>query len=93
MPARRKNKKAKKQENEPSLAKTERSDQDQGIDTSAQAVEPSSEQQFQPTLQSEEAQPTQEGQDSEVQSQDLEEEKEGDASNTDQLLDVGENTD
>ena len=46
MPARRKNKKAKKQENEPSLAKTERSDQDQGIDTSAQAVEPSSEQQF-----------------------------------------------
>ena len=83
MPGRRKNKKAKKQENEPSLAKTVRSDQDQGIDTSAQAAEPSSEQQVKPTLQMEEAQPIQEGQEPEVQSQDLEEEKEGDASNTD----------
>ena len=83
MPGRRKNKKAKKQENEPSLAKTVRSDQDQGIDTSAQAAEHSSEQQVKPTLQMEEAQPIQEGQEPEVQSQDLEEEKEGDASNTD----------
>ena len=92
MPGRRKNKKGKKQENEPSQAKTVRADQDQGIDTSAQVVEPTTEQPVEPTLQTEEAQPIREGQDSEVQSLDVEEEKEGDALNTDQLLDMGENT-